>query len=355
MSNSQSASDYSILTIAIPTFNRSKFLSRCLSALTRCNLDESTILVLDNNSTDDTQHVLKSYQQGELSGSLQCIRNSANVGAGANVLRCFELASTKWLWIIGDDDVPTSSSVDEVLQEIRRNPACAYINFATSLLRLRVNRTKPITTLGISGFIHAFDCYSNLLFLTAGVYKRDFFLPHLPRAYDFIYSWSPHLVLLMLAITASQDTCCLFSPTFIADWEPPAPENSWSYKHFCDVAPFCVEVLPTLELKRLMLHKMALIADIAPPLTLRLLVSSWKVNESLDKHCLARYLALYRLSGGYRLFLLRSFILVYLGRIFLFRKVLAQLVKLSDKPLPFLGAYLHRLLDMQLMARMPKT
>lgn len=104
-----------ILTIAIPTYNRSRYLEQLLNALVPQLRHEPRVelIVSDNASTDDTQGVIARFQSDGL--ALKSSLNDVNLGPDANIHRCFELAHSKYVWIIGDDDVVSQDAVSKVL------------------------------------------------------------------------------------------------------------------------------------------------------------------------------------------------------------------------------------------------
>ena len=53
----------SLLTIAIPTFNRSKFLYKNLSYLKSQYNSNFSILIQDNASSDDTKYIVDKYKK----------------------------------------------------------------------------------------------------------------------------------------------------------------------------------------------------------------------------------------------------------------------------------------------------
>lgn len=99
------SADEPLLTIAIPTYNRSNHLAQLLASLTPQLETESRVelLISDNASQDDTPAVVESFQKK----GLRCryLRNASNIGADANFLQCFEEAKGTYVWIFGDDDV----------------------------------------------------------------------------------------------------------------------------------------------------------------------------------------------------------------------------------------------------------
>ena len=99
-----------LLTIAIPTYNRSRFLQELLSSIADDVAQEDSIEVLisDNASTDDTASVVEEFSRLRTVAS---IRNVENIGPDANFVQCLQRASGKYVWIIGDDDVIAPNGV----------------------------------------------------------------------------------------------------------------------------------------------------------------------------------------------------------------------------------------------------
>ena len=52
------------LTIAICTYNRANIISECLASLNKQTVDSTnyTLLVIDNNSTDNTKEIVSSFK-----------------------------------------------------------------------------------------------------------------------------------------------------------------------------------------------------------------------------------------------------------------------------------------------------
>jgi len=261
------------LTIAIPTYNRSSYLARLLGLLTATNLNNIKILIVDNCSTDDTEQVTKSYCDKAPKQAINYYRNPANIGADANILRCFELADTEWLWIVGDDDLPVPNCIDIVQATISAHQDCQYLNFASTILALRVSRRSGFTTSGIDELVASIDCYSNLLFVSSGVYKRTAFLKHLPKAYRFIYAYSTQLALVFSVMAEDSNKKCYFSPELLIEWEPPPKAITWSQDLFTLGAPFVSEALSSIKLRDEFIIKVREIQEIAPSLTLRKLLA----------------------------------------------------------------------------------
>jgi len=101
----------SLLTIAIPTYNRSKYLDLCLrriseeiSSLSEVQRSLVRIYVSDNASSDDTVKIITHYKEIN-AGEFDVDYNSENIGPDLNIAQCYDLATTPYVWIFGDDDV----------------------------------------------------------------------------------------------------------------------------------------------------------------------------------------------------------------------------------------------------------
>ena len=96
-----------LLTIAIPTFNRSDFLRTNLAQLNNqtksCSRDTVELLVSDNASEDATEYIVKSAQKSGM--IINYVKNANNIGSDANIAQCFNMARGRYVLILGDDDL----------------------------------------------------------------------------------------------------------------------------------------------------------------------------------------------------------------------------------------------------------
>lgn len=110
-----------ILTIAIPTYNRSRYLRQCLDALlpqVAAVAPAVQLLVLNNSATDDTAAVAAEFQ-ARYQHYLTVIHNPENIGADANIAKCFVEIRTQYGWIFGDDDVLVPGALPALINRLR--------------------------------------------------------------------------------------------------------------------------------------------------------------------------------------------------------------------------------------------
>ena len=115
-SSGASGSTFPLLSICIPTFNRAPFLAELLEALLPqlpALGDQVELLISDNASTDATPRLVASFQKRGL--ALRSVRNAENLGADGNFLQCLSLSRGRYLWLLGDDDLPTPNAVPQLV------------------------------------------------------------------------------------------------------------------------------------------------------------------------------------------------------------------------------------------------
>jgi glycosyltransferase involved in cell wall biosynthesis len=340
------------LTIAIPTYNRADRLEAALKRLSANCLENTTIIVIDNASTDHTPIIVESYLKGPLKGVIKYSRNSANIGMLGNIIRCFEQATTEWLWILGDDDQPVSGATVHINDSIQANPEAIYLNFVTTILDIRVRRETSFVTSGLREFIADLDCFSNLVFISSGVYRVDALRKYIERAYRYNHTMVSFLALIFSRLHESPSSMCVFSNHRIVNCRLAAP--SWSYERYCNHAFLIVDILPTQELRKRLFDKMNFIDPFAPSFSLRRLHQAFLVHDNVCSNYFARYASISSLMGAYN----RPLILSYLCSRLLFRSPFMQLlngmVKVSKKPIPLFGRQINRLLDLELGVPRPR-
>ena len=113
-------------SIMIPTYGRPLLLEHAIkSALAQHTDIDMEIVIVDNDHDGkfDAETVVKKFPDPRL----RYVRNSVNLGMCGNWNRCIELASSKWMTILHDDDQLHSAYVTTVLQRIKKTPALSII------------------------------------------------------------------------------------------------------------------------------------------------------------------------------------------------------------------------------------
>ncbi|MBK9294688.1 MAG: glycosyltransferase family 2 protein [Oligoflexia bacterium] len=93
------------ISVVIPVYNQSHFTKRCLPSLIDGAVEPQELIIIDNNSTDDTPKYLKEFQEyaENKNWKMQIITNPQNVGVGAAFNQGIKAASAEYV-ALGNND-----------------------------------------------------------------------------------------------------------------------------------------------------------------------------------------------------------------------------------------------------------
>ena len=113
-----------LLSIVIPTYNRAKYLERCLESIVCQQGDYYEIVVSDNASPDNTQEVMQKYITDR---RIHYYRNEKNLGARENIFKATKLAQGEYVFWLTDDDYLLPNSLSKVFEVIKANSQLGYL------------------------------------------------------------------------------------------------------------------------------------------------------------------------------------------------------------------------------------
>ena len=116
-----------LITVAIPTYNRSDTLEKIILQLSLEKQKSFLILVSDDSSSDNTKEIVYKYQK--IMPNLNYSRNEVNLGFSGNVCRLYELSTTPYIWFLCDDDTVLPGAVTKIIEAIKKyRPTIALFN-----------------------------------------------------------------------------------------------------------------------------------------------------------------------------------------------------------------------------------
>lgn len=245
--------DY-LLTIAIPTYNRSSLLQRTINSIV-CQYDSRVeLLVSDNASSDDTEEVMNKYLKEY--DYIKYIRNQENIGPDNNFLQCYQKASGKYVLLLGSDDLVHHNSIKIILDFLEKNnPSWVFLNFNTfkndnyidgnfSKNYLKIN--GDLTSISKKAFIkYAKD---KITFMSVSIIRKELILsvnnPERFKDSSFI-----HTCLMLESTKDCEANFGIISTPCIAEDVSPQNQGTGSnaflvfgtkMRHvFCEIAPQC--------------------------------------------------------------------------------------------------------------------
>ncbi len=111
-----------LLSIAIPTWNRSHSLENLLNNILRQARElkgEVEVCVSDNCSTDNTCEVIMGLK-AKYPGLINYHKNKENLGSDRNTLKVIKMSGGDFIWTLGDDDSVVEGGLKEIISFIKK-------------------------------------------------------------------------------------------------------------------------------------------------------------------------------------------------------------------------------------------
>lgn len=121
-------SNSTLLTICIPSYNRGNRVNSLVSFILDNILEkhgsEIELIVVNNCSTDDTAALISPYQER----GVRLINRADHLpSAEANMFASLDFCSGRYIWFLGDDDIPVPETISDLLESIKKNEADLYV------------------------------------------------------------------------------------------------------------------------------------------------------------------------------------------------------------------------------------
>jgi GT2 family glycosyltransferase len=104
------------IAVVIVTFNRCDELVKTISAIQNQGILENDIIVINNNSTDNTKNILDSNYKNIL--SLHLNENIASAGGFSKGMQTAYEKGYDWVWLFNDDSRPVEGSLKSILEHL---------------------------------------------------------------------------------------------------------------------------------------------------------------------------------------------------------------------------------------------
>lgn len=208
------------ITIAIPTFQRTaKLLARVAELLPQM-AEHDVLLISDNASANFTpeDHPLLADRR------IRLHRNRSNVGANANIVKCFERCETEWMWLLGDDDPVLPTALGTIRKEVAAFPQACYVNFTA--LGMGAPRARTVAAHGLGDFIAANDGFANTLLMSNNVYRLPAMRPHIKFAHAAVWTNAQHIAPVLKAV--EKGGLAVYSAASIVSWSAPDLNENWT-------------------------------------------------------------------------------------------------------------------------------
>ena len=103
-----------LVSICIPNYNMSYFIGDCINSAVNQTYSNLEIIVIDNNSTDDSWKIINSFQNNKK--KYRCYKNDTNIGMVRNWNKCIKYAKGEFLTILSADDLLEPTFIEECMK-----------------------------------------------------------------------------------------------------------------------------------------------------------------------------------------------------------------------------------------------
>lgn len=111
------------LGICIPTYNRKKLLKELLesifSTVSSKDKDKIQICISDNASSDGTEIMVEDFKNKGI--EIIYHKNFENIGPDLNYLKCVNIATSEYCWLMGSDDKIEIDGISYILEELNND------------------------------------------------------------------------------------------------------------------------------------------------------------------------------------------------------------------------------------------
>lgn len=152
----------------VVTYNRKEMLMQCIDAILLQTVKVEKLIIVDNNSTDGTEELLKNNKYLDIT----CIcyqKLPENIGGAGGFHEGMKIArsmNADWVWIMDDDVIPEKECLEELLKANKE--VCEEVSFFASAIRNMNGEAMNVPKLSRKQFTKYTDWYE---YLDKGIVK----------------------------------------------------------------------------------------------------------------------------------------------------------------------------------------
>lgn len=171
-----------VLSICIPTFNRSSFVISQLDFLKKEIMQNEfslEVLVSDNNSEIYHKDILNSYSREN--DFFKLYNQNENLGLIGNINFLLSESNSEFVWFVGDDDILLEGVLERIFSILKRNLNLSYIFLNYKVFKWErqniiaefdLEVESGVLENGQEFLINLFDRYGSIMmFITSNVYS----------------------------------------------------------------------------------------------------------------------------------------------------------------------------------------
>ena len=200
------------LELVLVTYNRAPYLENTLKQFLNSPFKDCKFTILDNCSPDETPDVCEKYSK--LFPNLTIIRNYLNIGGNANITQGLRTSTSKYTWLLADDDSYDFSICDDVIDAVESDKF-DIIHVSSPLLPSNKKEgqekdlSEIVEEINENREIHALDLvntikgkyFMDLAFISSYIFKTELITSDdIIKAYDNVPNFFPQFALISKSV-----------------------------------------------------------------------------------------------------------------------------------------------------------
>ena len=109
------------VSVLVPTFNRAKYIRRCIDGILSQTVAPHEVIVIDDGSSDETPKILREY------GPRITYLRQDNAGKSAALNFGMRHVEGSYVWLFDDDDVAMPDSIETRLNVFRKDSSLGFV------------------------------------------------------------------------------------------------------------------------------------------------------------------------------------------------------------------------------------
>ncbi len=165
-----------LVSILLATYNAEKYIKKTLYSCLNQSYKDIEILIVDDNSQDNTVKIIEGIQNGSKNGSkIKLFKNKKNIGPYNNLNFLLKKAQGEYIAIQDHDDVWFSEKIEKQVEFLEKNKNKGFIACGTNTFYYYEDRKLFI--LNKKPFLTDFVDHTSLMFRNRGFkYNTDYLL-----------------------------------------------------------------------------------------------------------------------------------------------------------------------------------
>ena len=172
------------VSVIIPVYNSSKYLNECLDSVIKQTYKNIEIILVDDNSTDNSVDIIKSYDDKRI----KLIRSHSNLGAAESRNKGIKAATGDYICFIDSDDFWKLNKLEKQVR-FMKNKEFIYAGYSY-YKKGRTHRVKVPKQINYEQSLKNTTIFtSTVMFNMNKLKKEDIFMPNIYRGQDQATWW----------------------------------------------------------------------------------------------------------------------------------------------------------------------